>query len=175
MRLRTDAPAALAGLLPLIPADAPSGARSFYLATCYVAAVHRALPERSAADNVALVTQSLRRLARWLPGPLVRLRRWLWFQPWYNRPFAKSILGPGPDSFVGEYVPGPDKNSFGVNYHRCGLQLFLARASLPELGPLVCGLDHLESEIFGLGLVRTGTLAQGAKMCDFRWTRPPER
>lgn len=169
-RMRGDAMRVLTGLLPQIPADAPSGARGLYVAICYLAAIHRALPERTAADNAGLVTQALRRVARWIPGPVIRLRRWLWFQPWYNRRLAASIVGPGPDGFVGDYLPAP--NGFGVNYHRCGLQIFLARVGIPEIGPLVCGFDQLESEIFGLGLVRTGTIAQGAKVCDFRWTRP---
>ena len=168
-QMRADAAAAFPALLAQVPADAPGGARPFYVATCYLAAIHRALPERPAADNVALVTTALRRLARWIPGPVIRARRWLWFQPWYNRRLAASILGPGEDSFAGDYTL--QKDGFSVNYTRCGLQIFLARAGVKEIGPYVCGFDQLESEIFGLGLVRTGTIAQGAKLCDFRWTQ----
>lgn len=32
--------------------------------------------------------------------------------------------------------------------------------------------DAVESEIFGLGLQRTGTLGRGATHCDFRWVHP---
>jgi hypothetical protein len=59
----------------------------------------------------------------------------------------------------------------GVDDTACGIQLFLHRIGERDLGPHVCALDDLESDVFGLGLERTGTLGRGASRCDFRWTR----
>lgn len=171
-RVRLTAP----GLVPALVAQLPDlgkrpGARAFLVATCLLVAFHRALPHRSATDNTELFGRCLRALATHLPEWSRRIYRWVFFQPWYHRNLVAGVVGGGPQGFAGAFVPGAPGRSFGVDYHQCGIQIFLARIGQTDLGPHVCQLDVLEAELFGLGLVRDGTLSRGAKRCDFRWTR----
>lgn len=169
--LSRAAPAELSSLLPQLPDLGRPGARQFLVATCWLVAVHRALPGRTAAQNGDLFRRAVAHLLGRVPRPVRALRRWIFFQPWYNRRLFASLVGTSTGSdegFVGTLVEG-GKGSFGVDYTECALQKFLARVGSAELGPHVCALDFLESEVFGLGLVRNGTLATGAPRCDFRW------
>jgi hypothetical protein len=163
-RARLELPALLA-LLPPTP-DRP-GARYFPAASCQLVAFHRAvgLP---ASESAALFRESLLRAARWVPRPVRAMYRWLYFQPWFFRRVTEGTFGGG--GFEGERVAlGP--GAMGVDDTACGIQLFLHRIGERDLGPNVCALDDLESDVFGLGLERTGTLGRGASRCDFRWTR----
>jgi L-2-amino-thiazoline-4-carboxylic acid hydrolase len=172
--LRTDAVRALPELVTALPDLGRPGARQFLLATCWLVAVHRALPGRTPDANASLFARAVEHALRRLPRPIVALRRWLFFQPWYHRRLLASIVGGDKTgSFEGQLVPVP--GGFGVDYQECALQKFLVRVGHADLGPFVCQLDFLESEVFGLGLTRTGTLMTGAKGCDFRWKRPVRR
>ena len=41
-----------------------------------------------------------------------------------------------------------------------------------ELAPVLCELDWPHSELLGITLIRTTTLAQGGTRCDFRFVDP---
>ena len=171
-RLRAEAP----GLLPALTAQLPdlgrSGARSLLIATCFLVAFHRSLPGRSAAENTALFGQCHRALLLSVPRPLRRLYRWIFFQPWFYRRLLQSIVG-GPPGLGFGGVLVEVEGGFGVDYHACALQTFIQRVQAPELGPHICTLDFVESEVLELGLTRGGTIGQGARGCDFRWRRLP--
>ena len=169
-RLRSQATAALPAIIAQLPdLNGKSGARFVLEAACALVAFHRALPGRSAEANANLLRTALLHAARWVPPPIRRFYRWMFFSPWYHRRLLDSIAGGG--GFAGEYVPGQSGKKFGVEYSVCGIQLFLTRIGASDLGPHICGFDDLESEVFGLGLVRTGTIGRGANACDFRWTK----
>jgi len=171
--LSADAVAALRPLLTQLPDLGRPGARDFLVATAYLVAVHKALPGRTAAENGALFRAACASLLERVPRPVRKLRKWLFFRPWYNRRLFASLVGTSTGStegFVGAIVE-EGVGAFGVDYTECALQKFLARVGASELGPHVCALDFLESEVFDLGLVRTGTMMTGAPKCDFRWRR----
>lgn len=146
-----------------------SGARLFLEATAALVAFHRALPDTTPAASSALLHASLRHAARWLPRPLRRLYRWVFFRSWYNRRLFASVVGGA--GFEGALLESTSGRALAVDYTGCALQRFLHAVGAPELGPHVCALDELESEIFDLGLTRTGTIGRGAARCDFRWRR----
>jgi hypothetical protein len=53
----------------------------------------------------------------------------------------------------------------------CPLAQYLAQLGLAELTPYVaCGLDRRMAELWGVGFARQHTIAQGAPLCDFRFT-----
>jgi hypothetical protein len=172
LRVRRDAP----GLVPAIAAklspDSPPGARIFLLAACWLVAFHDALPGRPVADNAALFEACLRRAAQPLPGFVRRFYRWVFFLPAYGRRLTDGIFSKSVDGFEGTHLPGVAGRSFGVEYTACGIQRFLRRIGRAEVGPHVCRLDFVESDVFGLGLRRTGTIGGGAPKCDFHWERP---
>jgi len=163
-RARLELPGILA-LLP--PTPGKDGARYFLAAACQLVAFHRAvgLP---ADESAALFRSALSHAAGWLPRPVRWLYRWLYFQPWFFRRVTDGTFGGG--GFEGERVDtGP--GGMGVDYTACGIQSFLHRIGEAELGPQVCALDDLESEVFGLGLSRQETIGRGGSRCDFRWRR----
>lgn len=169
-RVAREAPEQLRSLIPRIPRLGKAGAHSFLVATCMLVAVKRACPQRSPHEAAVLLGDIFRSAARFLPGAARRLYRWIFFSPWYHRSLVTSVVGGGEAGFEGKLVEHP--GGFGVDYSRCALQHFLQVVGEAELGPEICGLDDVESEIFELGLVRSGTLGRGAKCCDFRWTPP---
>ena len=158
--------------LPKLP-PRRAEARKFLTAVAYLAGVYRALlgrgatPERAGAMVVAISRAALGRV----PGPFRRIYRWWFFRPGTFKALAASLLGDptlgdGADGdFQGEVVPGV----YGVDYTGCAIQTWLTRQDLADFGPWVCLLDDVQSAVFGLGLERTGTLAHGAKRCDFRF------
>lgn len=65
---------------------------------------------------------------------------------------------------------------FGVDYHECFICRFFKEQGEEELIPYMCVLDYIISETFGWGLVRTQTIYNGDKACNFRYKkgRPSE-
>ncbi len=168
-RVAKEAPERLREVLPKIPDLGKPGARGFLIFTCMLVAIRRVCPERSPAQATELMGAVFRSAARFLPLPLRRLYRWFFFSPWYHRRLVEGTVGGGEAGFEGRLVTHP--GGFGVDYSRCALQHFLHHIGEGALGPEICGLDEVESDIFELGLVRSGTIGRGAKKCDFRWTK----
>jgi hypothetical protein len=73
--------------------------------------------------------------------------------------------------FVMRKVDSPgDLMAFDVEY--CPISKFFAEHDAVEVGPLVCKIDDLlVSTMPGISLQRTGTIANGAARCDFRYRR----
>lgn len=166
----------LHGLAPRVPrTGAPDGDRLLDLSAVLLA-LHLALAPRgwTAAQTGALLYDCTVTMLSDMPGWAKRALRALFFLPAYNRRLLKRIVGEAPPhGFEGEYLAGgPGSFSFGVNYTRCALLCYLTAEGHPELAPQLCALDRAQSDAWGLGLARTGTLATGADRCDFRWTRP---
>ena len=62
----------------------------------------------------------------------------------------------------------------GVNYTECGLMKYFASLGMPELAPYPCRVDFPTARAEGTGLARTSTLAEGGKVCDFRYKQGRE-
>jgi hypothetical protein len=74
-----------------------------------------------------------------------------------------------PDDFVAEIVMGDGKEfDWGIDFTECAIHKFYKAQNAVELLPYVCKLDYLTSTAFGLGLVRTKTLASGDEKCNPR-------
>lgn len=79
---------------------------------------------------------------------------------------------------INHYLPGASeviedsRNCFGVNTYRCFFLDILTQHDAPELIPLYCKTDDwLASAIPKVRWQRTKSLAEGDKLCDFRWYR----
>jgi len=78
-----------------------------------------------------------------------------------------------PDDYVSRFVPGePGRFDFGIDFVECAIIKFLHAEGAEELAPVLCELDWPLTEVIGIELVRTTTLAQGGERCDFRFRRP---
>lgn len=63
---------------------------------------------------------------------------------------------------------GPDYD-FGFDYLQCGICKLCREEGCPELAEYLCRLDYMTSDLMGVGLRRTETLAEGSPKCDFRF------
>lgn len=80
-----------------------------------------------------------------------------------------------PANWVARFIPGDGKSfDYGYDYSECGLVKYFRAQGVPELAPYVCLNDFIKSASIGSGLVRTTTIAQGDKVCNFRYRKGGE-
>ena len=92
-----------------------------------------------------------------------------------QRRAASSLEREYPGGYVLAYVEGDGRDyDYGIDYIECASCKFLNAQGAPELGPYVCAVDKIASEMLGWGLRRTTTLAQGGERCDFRFKKGAE-
>ena len=77
-----------------------------------------------------------------------------------------------PDGFVTKIIT--DKNeTFGLGYGfdilECGICKLYEKNNYKRFASILCEVDNITSSLAGLKLIRSGTIANGAKKCDFRF------
>lgn len=75
------------------------------------------------------------------------------------------------NDWVVDILPGNDTYSLGYNYYECGICKLYQDEGCPELAQYLCRMDFVLADIMDMKLVRTGTLAEGAEYCDFRYSK----
>jgi len=79
-----------------------------------------------------------------------------------------------PDGFRAKIL-FDKKETFGLGYGvdilECGICKLFQKHQSGQFAKILCEVDHLTSRISGLELVRTGTIANGAEKCDFRFRK----
>ncbi len=150
----------------------------FVIATGWFLALYRALQARGRPVDEAgyLVYEVTEAYLQRYPGIARQLVGHLNFSKLYlarlRRRALESQRHPYPDGYVFRYVPSDGVTfDYGVDYLECASCKFLSRQGAPELAPYLCTVDYIYSEMFGWGLVRTTTLAEGGDRCDFRFRR----
>ena len=77
-----------------------------------------------------------------------------------------------PANWVAYFVPGDGKDfDYGYDYSECGAVKYFHAQGVPELAPYFCLNDFPNSAVYGTGLRRKGTIAQGDEVCDFRYMK----
>jgi hypothetical protein len=150
----------------------------FVVATGWFLAMYRALSAqgRPVEEAGRLVYEVTEAYLRRYPGVARRLMRHMTFSRLYlarlRRRAQESQERRYPGAYVFLYVPGDGVTfDYGVDYLECASCTFLARQGAAELAPYLCTADYIYSEMFGWGLARTTTLAEGGDRCDFRFKR----
>ena len=75
------------------------------------------------------------------------------------------------NDWVVNILPGNDEYDLGYDYLECGICKLCNDEGCPELAQYLCRMDFVLADIMNMKLVRTGTIAEGAKYCDFRYSR----
>ena len=75
------------------------------------------------------------------------------------------------NDWVVDILPGNDEYDLGYDYHECGICKLCQDEGCPELAAYLCRMDYVLADIMHMELVRTGTIAEGASYCDFRYSR----
>jgi len=77
-----------------------------------------------------------------------------------------------PDGFRVKILTDPAETfglGYGIDVLECGIcKLFQKHGASKYVG-ILCEVDKLTSSLAGLELVRSDTIANGARCCDFRW------
>ncbi|MFK5855340.1 MAG: L-2-amino-thiazoline-4-carboxylic acid hydrolase [Bacteroidota bacterium] len=77
-----------------------------------------------------------------------------------------------PYNWAAQFVEGDGKEfDYGTDYVECGVVKVCHKFGADKVIPFICLMDLLESNVLGLGLQRTKTLADGDNICDFRFKR----
>lgn len=100
-------------------------------------------------------------------------------QTWISKPlikvFNKKISRKGnPDGFLATVITDK-KETYGLGYgfdiHECGICKLFNKHNYNKYASILCEVDEVTSALAGLKLIRTGTIANGAKKCDFRFVK----
>ena len=76
------------------------------------------------------------------------------------------------NDWVVDILPGNDEYDLGYDYHECGICKLCQGEGCAELAAYLCRMDYVLADIMNMKLVRTGTIAEGASCCDFRYSKP---
>jgi hypothetical protein len=80
-----------------------------------------------------------------------------------------------PGDWVCTFVEGDGEAfDYGLDVTECGICKFYHAQGADELAPYMCLSDYVASQAFDRGLVRQKTIAEGAKVCDFRYRQGRE-
>jgi hypothetical protein len=146
-------------------------------------ALYRALLERGMdqAEAGALVEMIMADAFRPVPAGMYRLSR---LRSAKRETRVKFLFGLitryfFSPPFVHRHLPMDSGVAFDVTL--CPLANYFMELGVPELTPYAaCNIDHCTAREFGIDLVRSQTIAEGATYCDFRWRfraeeeRPPD-
>lgn len=89
--------------------------------------------------------------------------------------FGKRVGRLGhPDGFVATILT--DKNDtlglgFGVDILECDICKLYQKHNYKRFASILCEVDHITTSLAGLDMTRTGTIANGAAKCDFRYKK----
>ena len=85
---------------------------------------------------------------------------------------AKTQKRRYPGDWVATFIEGDGKKfDYGIDITECGICKFYHEQGAEELSPYLCLSDYVVSRSFDRGLVRYETLAEGSKVCDFRYKK----
>lgn len=83
---------------------------------------------------------------------------------------ARSQERRHPAGYVYEFVPGDGHEfDYGWDFGECASQKLYHVLDADEFPPFYCYLDFAYSHVYGLGLARTETLAEGGARCNHRF------
>jgi hypothetical protein len=89
------------------------------------------------------------------------------------RVLAKKVGTKGhPDGFVATMIFDKKETyglGYGVDILECGICKLFNKHGYKRYASILCEVDEVTSNLAGLKLIRSGTIANGASKCDFRY------
>ena len=77
-----------------------------------------------------------------------------------------------PEGFIANIITAKEETyglGYGVDIIECGICKLFQKHNYAKYASILCEVDEITSKLAGLQLYRTGTIANGAKKCDFRF------
>ena len=113
----------------------------------------------------------LQQLLKKLPVKLINTKLAKFFFKAFNKRVSKNS---NPGGFIANIIIDKKETlglGYGVDILECGICKLFKKHNYQKHSSILCEVDHITSDLAGLKLVRNGTIALGAKKCDFRWER----
>ena len=113
----------------------------------------------------------LQQLLKKLPVKLINTKLATFFFKAFNERVSKNS---NPVGFIANIITDKKETlglGYGVDILECGICKLFKKHNYQKYSSILCEVDHITSDLAGLKLVRNGTIALGAKKCDFRWER----
>lgn len=130
---------------------------------------------RQVVVEVALeLVRPRNRLQAWakrLPAKLIGTWFGHWLVGWLGKKFR--VLA-HPDGFRAVVLTSKAETlgfGYGFDILECGICKLYQKHDALRFAPLLCEVDFITSGLAGLRLIRSGTIANGAKCCDFRFEK----
>ncbi|WP_157068659.1 L-2-amino-thiazoline-4-carboxylic acid hydrolase [Sandaracinus amylolyticus] len=147
---------------------------AIYVAT-YLALVPRGYDAARAWDVCEAATRARFAGMRGMERSMAANGLFVWPMKALSRWIAKRSHEAPVGGWVFDFVEGePGTFEYGVDYKRCAIRELAIANGAAEFAPYICLADVPGSEVFGWGLTRTETIAQGGSRCDFRFQRGAE-
>ena len=93
--------------------------------------------------------------------------------------FAKKVsTNSNKDGFIATIITDKKETyglGYGIDILECGICKLFKKHHYEKYAAILCEVDEITSGMAGLKLIRTGTIANGAKKCDFRFKKSTER
>ena len=93
------------------------------------------------------------------------------FLPAFHRKVSKNS---NVDGFIANIIIDKEETfglGYGIDILECGICKLFKKHNYEKYASILCEVDEMTSSLAGLKLVRTGTIANGAKKCDFRYKK----
>jgi len=113
----------------------------------------------------------LQELLKKLPVKLINTKFATYFLKAFNKRVSRNS---NLDGFIANIITDKKETlglGYGVDILECGICKLFKKHNYQKYSSILCEVDHITSDLAGLKLVRNGTIALGAKKCDFRWER----
>ena len=108
-------------------------------------------------------------LLKKLPPKLVNS----WLSTYFLKKFHERVsTNSNPGGFIANIITDKKETlglGYGVDILECGICKLFNKHNYQKYSSILCEVDALTSDLAGLKLVRSATIALGAKKCDFRW------
>ncbi len=103
----------------------------------------------------------------------------LLIKSWIARPMLKAFhrrvsQNENPDGFVAHIITDKKETygfGYGIDIMECGICKLFMKHGFQKYASILCEVDKVTSGLAGLELIRNGTIALGAKKCDFRFKK----
>jgi hypothetical protein len=98
-----------------------------------------------------------------------------WFGQVLLKEFHQRVsVNSNPDGFIANIITNKQETfglGYGIDIIECGICKLFKKHNYSKYASILCEVDEITSQLAGLQLIRTGTIANGAKKCDFRFKR----
>ena len=124
---------------------------------------------------VDIATEYVRPKNKWqlflkrLPVKIIQTPFAVWFSKRLNDKISRLAH---PGSFVANIITDKKETfglGYGVNILECGICKLYKKHDCGQFASILCEVDYITTNIAGLKMIRSGTIANGAKICDFRY------